>query len=247
MPPTAGRDWRSNARPPMAEQAGTPPATVTRALRRVGVVLALVGTVDVAWMIHAVASGSSYMTSYGVFAWIGGACLWRRNACAARIVAQAGAFLFTASIAAVLALPLLLPADLVRTSLAIAPPAEVAADVTLTGFMIWLPWWAYRALTRDDVRQVYASQETSRRKRPEAGFVAGAVLAAVGVAVALGIQHGARHDEAVRRASELRPGRAYFVSGLSSASGRRGRTKVRAIVLAYSENEIERLTIEWRE
>jgi hypothetical protein len=86
-------------------------------LKRVGVVLVVVGLADIAWMIYCIIHKISYSSSLNLFAVIAGILLMRGSLRTAANIRWFGVFFLSASIAMLMAWPALQPIDLTLTEI----------------------------------------------------------------------------------------------------------------------------------
>ena len=220
-------------------------------LRRVGIVLILVGVLDIAWMFHVISSGHAYSSSFNIFAVIAGVLLYRQSLRTARLVTVFAAFFLSALAGLLLVFPLIVPLALIRTYVRITPvPSLIGWSALIIGVTIML-WWVYRSLTSLAVQGAIQSAGLSDKRfryHPKAGFWSGAFLTALLVIVFTFTNRSETAQEAVKRArAEKGSDYRYFVSGLSTSwSGDTG-THVQATVLAYTDSSIETVSLEWRE
>jgi hypothetical protein len=220
-------------------------------LRRVGVVLIIIGVLDIAWMIHVISSGDSYSSSLNIFAVIAGVLLYRQSLRTARLVSLVAGFFFSASIGVLLALPLIFPSTLIRTYLRVTPLGSLLGWGVFAIAFLALLWWVRRSLTSSSVQRMMRSgglADTKFWHRPNAGFLFGAGLAALLALTYPLMRQGASADEAIKRIrADKGPGYDYFVSGLSTSWSGGAGTHVYATVLVYTDSTIEIVSVEWRE
>jgi hypothetical protein len=226
-----------------------PDAPAAAILRRVGTVLAIVGTADIGLMLYAIVSGWSYSSSFNIFAVVAGILLRRGSLRTARIVASSAAFMLAMLGGIVLALAFAFPADLIRTYL------RTTALGSLLGFGIFvaaalvLLFWVHRSLATPEVRAALIASGLAPRFWHSPRFTMG-VGAACALLFAVGMpwmnrSDTGRHAVDLARA-ERGDGYRYYVTQLSS-SWSSDSTRVRASVVAYSDNAIETVRVEWRE
>ena len=205
-------------------------------LKRVGIVLIVVGAVDIAYMVYCLVNMQSYSSSLNVFAVAAGIFLVRGHLGAVRLVTWISAFFLSAlTLAALLVFPFTEPFELRITELKLSPISSVLGIEFLAAF-IALFLWVYRQLREPSV---IAARKAAGRSAspPKLAFVIGAALA-IFLAVLLPL---ALHRDAAERAIQLAAAKEgssykYFVTGMSW-SGDRGK----ADVTAYNDHEINRL------
>jgi hypothetical protein len=220
-------------------------------LRRVGIVLIIVGMLDIGWMIYVISSGQSYASSFNIFAVIAGVLLYRQSLRTARVVTSFSAFLFTGFVGLLLISPSIVPIALIRTFLRITPTVSLISWSVLSIGLLVMLWWVHKSLASPSVQEAIRSAgQTGTRfwSQPRAAFWFGAALP-VGLAVIIMLtKHSDTALEAVKRANEEKgPSYHYFLSALSSSWTSVSGTHVRATVLAYTDSEIQTIRLEWRE
>jgi hypothetical protein len=222
---------------------------VSAILRRVGVVLILAGILDVAWMFYVISSQKSYASSFNLFAVIAGILLYRQSLRAARLVSFLAAFFLAGFAGLLVVLPLIFPPGLISTYLRITPISSLVLQGGLMIVPLVLLWWVYRSLADSPVQAAIESAGLANRPFSNrlSGFWFGAALiAALGI-YSLSFGHGETARQALERArAEKGPRYNYFVSVLSTSETSQHGTEVRATVLAYTENSIEKMKLEWR-
>ncbi len=220
-----------------------------QSLRVVGIVLIVVGCLDISWMIYCSANGESFSSSFNIFAVVAGILLVRGGLRTASVVAFFSAFMLSGSIGFILILPLIMPLGLMLAHLRVHP-ASFGSSSLLAVCVLVLLVWIYRRLTAPLVTAAFAEKyplKTSFRWRPRNGFFVGALLVVV-IVVAQGfLLHGASARRACEEA-KLKAGDGYevCVSSLSMQSSG-GHTHVDAVVTAYNQNEIKKVAVQWDE
>lgn len=213
-------------------------------LRRCGLVLIAVGTVDVAFMIWCIVHRVSYGSSFNFFAVIAGVYLVRGSLKAASAVALFSTFMLASWVAFLLVLPLLYPLGywiaVLRhhSGMAIAMPVAVALFVLLV--------WVRKQVLHPTVREARLAAGLSP---PKTKLALGVGVAIPLVAVSLGM-HMSRGDtarEAMRRAEQQVGGQyQYVLTGLKVSSSSKGR-HVSASVAAYNDAELRDVWVSWDE
>src|SRR5262245_2257182 len=84
-------------------------ADAHRAMRQAGLVLIMIGLLDIAWCAVAVVRGESYSSSLNIFALVAGVLVYRGNTGAARFVVMGLSFLLGGFLLMPLVLPVLMP------------------------------------------------------------------------------------------------------------------------------------------
>ncbi len=218
-------------------------------LRTVGIVLIVVGVLDIGLMVYCIAHGMSYSSSLNIFALIVGILLRRGSLRAARVVAFFSAFHFSGFLGGAVLLLLLVPADLMWTYLRLHP-MMVAATLLVLAFIVVLSGWVYRRLTAPAVFAAMDEQQINYRaftRRPSTGFLAGIALLLILLIVVTAGLRGATAQRAKAEAhKEIGEEYKLFVSSVNSSSFG-GKTTVEAEVIAYNRDEIREVRVTWEE
>jgi hypothetical protein len=109
-------------------------------LRRVGLALIALGTVDIGVMIYCIMHRISYSSSFNIFAVISGIYVWRGHPWYVRFVPRAAVFLATGFATAMVVLPFLMPLDLSLLELRSHVVKAVTGLVVAIGFIVFLSW-----------------------------------------------------------------------------------------------------------
>jgi len=220
-------------------------------LRRVGNVLIVVGLVDIAWMIHVISSGQNYSSSLNIFAVVAGFLLRRQSLRTARAVTSFAAFLFSGFVGTLVSLPIMFPLDLIATYIRTTAASSLFAWSAVLAILLGILWWVYSSLSARDVQELIESANLGRRRfwhQPRWGFAAGAALVIVlAIALPLSKQSDAGREAVQRARAQRGPEYRYFLSSLSVSSASDSGTRVRAIVLAYTDSSIESVQVRWQQ
>jgi uncharacterized protein YjeT (DUF2065 family) len=222
------------------------PQTVRATLRLVGIVLVVVGLADIGWMIYAITSGKSYSSSFNIFAVVAGIFLIRQSPRAARIVTLFSGFYFAGFASLLPCLALAMPWGLIWVYLRTTP---------ITSLLIFavegLLWWVYRSLARPDIQSAVRLPGPKGRRlwrHPTAGLWIGAAFGIILISATAFTGRSASSQEAISRARTLHGTQyRYFVSSLSKEWTQKTGTHVHALVLAYNDETIDKIEVEWQE
>jgi hypothetical protein len=218
-------------------------------LRVVGIVLIIVGFLDIGLMIYCIVNDMGYSSSFNIFAVIAGILLFRGGLRTANNVAFFSAFILSGAIGMLFTLLLILPFDFVLANLKIYP-ASIGGSLLLAVCLLVLLIWIYHRLTAPLIRAAIVEKHpryASFWRRPSTGFLFGTILV-IALAGSLGfLSHGADTQRA-RAEAKLKVGDGYkfWVTSLSTQSAA-GHTHVEAIVSAYNQKEIKEVAVEWEE
>ena len=218
-------------------------------LYKVGWVLICVGLVDIGIKVYCIYAQTGYSSSFNIFAVIAAIFLFRGSLKAARIVSWFAAFFIAAFTGILIVMPFLLPFDLLLAYIRFIPTRSFAFIVIVPILMAILVW-IYRNLTSAVVREAMDQariNHSSFWRNPTRGFWVGACLPLI-LAVFLKLfMGGDTADEARQRAAAQIDGDyKFYLKSLNMSSGLSGK-HVHAVVIAYNDNEIRELIVEWSE
>jgi hypothetical protein len=214
-------------------------------LKKAGLVLVVVGILDIGLMIYAIASQVSYSSSLNVFAVVAGVFLLRGNLRAASAVRWLALFFLAALISVSVASPFLLPLGLLATYVQVNPLAFMGS-FGVFALALMLFGWLAKQLSAEPIK---AAQLASGRRVRDARIplLVGVGLAVVLAGVTISVQSS---DSAARAISEARAqlGADYefHVSSINYRSNSEG-TTVSGIVTAWKSGTIRDLPFQWRE
>jgi len=214
-------------------------------LKRVGVVLIVVGLIDIAVMVYSVASGVSYSSSFNIFAVVAGIFLLRGSLRAASIIRLFATFLLTIFVLVPLVVLLLQPFDLTVTQMRLEPVTFLTAAVTLV-VVIALLLWVVRELGRESVQTAFSNAGLKKRdmRNPAATGIA---LVVIVVGILFVMLNGKYRQVAETLAEQqLGPGYQFHLSSISTVSTGTGKS-VSAIVTAWNDHEIRKISLHWNE
>jgi len=210
-------------------------------LRRVGVVLIVVGVIDVGWMIYCIVHRIGYSSSFNIFSIVAGIFLLRGSLRGAAFVTRAATFLLTCLLALVFVWPVFLPAGLALAELRVYP-LRFLASAALMAFVLGLLFWVVRQLRRETVLEAIAR---SSGKIPS---LRGPILAGLAILVIVVSLSGlSRRSESTRRAeqiaaSQVGKGYSLHVTSMRTVWTRKGKT-VSAVVTAWNNREIREIQV----
>ena len=211
-------------------------------LKRVGLVLIVVGALDIGYMVYCISNGQNYSSSFNIFAVIAGVFLLRGSLVAVRLVTWFSAFMFAGFVGASLVLfPFLRPAGLWITEFRLNP-VGVSLSIVFGLVVIALLFWVYKQLRSAPVvaARVAAGHSASP---PKPAFIAGLAL----VFFLAAIMHLTMRGESGAKAVELAKaqhgdGYKYYVTSIRWSGGHAW-----ASLSAYDEHEIKSVQVEWQE
>lgn len=226
----------------------------TGILRKVGLVLIIVGVIDVGIMIYCIANKISYSSSFNIFAVAAGIFLMRGSLKAARIVSWIAALFLGAFAVIMLFIPWLVPPDLIAAYLRLRT-SHVAVSLAVYLLVIALLIWVYRTLTSAPIKDAMTQSGLMQKsfwQKPSRGFWVGGCIA-IGTAIAvfmflylLNVSEIA--GEAKRRAAvQFGSGYQFYVISLEISHPGKGGKRVWAEVIAYNDKDIKSVKVEWSE
>ncbi|USX17091.1 hypothetical protein NHH88_15350 [Oxalobacteraceae bacterium OTU3CAMAD1] len=218
--------------------------TAPQVLHRAGVVLLVVGAIDIAYMIWRLSTGASYSYSMTIPAVIVGVLLMRGSLKAASALIWIAAILLPMALASG-AMSLMQPLDLTLTELRLAPAAHFGAALPLLIFC-GLLYWLLQQLGRQPVQSAI---QTTGRKKPAIN-----VALTIGVALSMlaltGKQLGQNSDlkkKAEQLAQEKHGAQfRYHASSITPRDDMEG-TFVEAKVQAWNQNSVDTVDVFWKE
>lgn len=206
-------------------------------LKRVGIVLIVVGALDIGVMIYCIANRIAYSSSFNIFAIIAGLFLYRGNLTSARVIAWFAAGYFTC-FAVLLLVAFVAPPDLWLTEFRLHPFLLCGELLEIVAVIV-VPAWVYRELRSVPVLQARLAAGLTTAPPKIAFIISGlAIVTAVGASVF--VQTGSYSIAALRIAQQqYGDGYKYHVSGMRFANGR-----VWAQLTAFNSNEIKDIIVE---
>jgi len=207
--------------------------------RKAGIVLLVIGIIDIGVMIYCIANKISYSSSFNIFAVIAGILLMKGGVKAARVVRWFSAFFMIAFIGMIFLFPITMPVKLLATQIKLNPVGALgsyAFSLIFIGVLVWV----YRQL----------STPGALAKLEQAGYKTGkpksAIYAALGLMVIGGVLFGLLfNSESAEKAKALAkerlgPSYEYHISSMQT-SGSKGS----AVVTAFNSKEIKNVQVKW--
>lgn len=214
-------------------------------LKRAGLVLVVIGAIDIAVMIYCIASGINYSSSFNIFAVVAGVFLLRSSLRAASAVRWLAVFMLAALAATILAWPFMQPFDLTLTHVRLAPGQAVRA-FAFFAFAIGLLGWLNRQL---GTQEILAARAAAGRKvrdlRVPAALGFGLVLLMTAI-VPLFLEGDTGVKAKGIAEQQLGGDYKYHVSSLRVAKTSQG-TFVAGTVTAWNDREIRTVPVKWQE
>jgi hypothetical protein len=214
-------------------------------LRRVGVVLIVVGVIDVGVMIYCIVHRIGYASSFNVFAIIAGVFLMRGSLRAASLISRIAAFMLTGFLGLLFLWPVFLPPGLALAELRIYPLrflGFLAFFTALLGFLFW------------NVQQLRSEAvlAASARSKVTIPSLRGPILAAAAIIVivisltVLSLRSESRKHAEQIAASQVGSGYSFHVTSIRTIWTSKGK-KASAVVTAWNNHEIREIEVNWDE
>lgn len=210
-------------------------------LQRVGLVLVVVGILDIAYMGYCIAQHQGYSSSLNIFAVIAGIFLWRGNLGAVRLVTFFSAFMFSGFLTAMLVFPFLKPIALWATEFRLNS-IGFSLSLIVGVAAVALLYWVYKELRKESV--VQARMEAGQTASPpRLAFASGVTLAAFLAGVMLFMADSTSGKKAVELArTEYGQQYSYHVNAMQWSNGH-----VSATLTAYNDHELKEVNVEWNQ
>ncbi len=214
-------------------------------LRRVGVVMTVVGVIDVAVMIYCIVHKTAYASSFNVFAIIAGIFLMRGSLRAAALITRIAAFMLTGFLGMLFVWPIFLPPSLALVQLRTNPLGFLAFLAVFAAMLGWLSW-TVRQLRREAVLNALTR---SAGKTPS---LRGPVLSGAAIVVIVVTLSAFSHkSESTRRAEQIAAGQvgegySLKVTEMRTVWTTKGKT-ISATVTAWNDHEIREIPVSWDE
>ena len=217
-------------------------------MKRVGLALIAIGTVDVFYMIYCIVHRIGYSSSFNIFAIIAGIFLYRGNLKSVRIVRWFSAFLSSAFIGMIVLFPFFMPIDLMTTYLKLYPIAFVAYSFIAIALILFLIL-VYKSLNSEEILAAITQNNLDTKwlwRKPKYGFIFGGCLPILLVIIMTVSLFGETKEKATVEAEKISgPGYKYSVTSWNINSTFGGKTFYRANVTAYNDQEIKNVHVEW--
>ena len=207
--------------------------------KKAGLVLLIVGILDIGVMIYCIMNQINYGSSFNIFAVIAGILLMKGGVKTSRVVRWFSAFLAIAFIGFFILSPLLIPIDLRMTQFKLNP-IEVLSSYASTIILIGVLIWVYMQLSMPNA---LAKLEEAGYKiqRPKSALYTALVFIILGGA-SLGfiLNSGPAKKAELLAQKQFGSNYKYHVANLSFANDHGV-----AIVTAYNDNEIKNVQVQW--
>jgi hypothetical protein len=214
-------------------------------LRRVGLVLIVIGVIDVGLMIYFVVHRIGYASSFNVFAIIAGVFLMRGSLRAAALISRSAAFMLAGFLGIVLLCPVFLPPGLALAALRLYPTRSLAYLAFVTAFLGFL-FWVARELSDEAVLAASARSGTKVRSLMRPILAGAAIVLIITPMMRASLRSdGAKRAEKIA-ASQVGDGYSFCVTSMKTVRTGKGKT-TSATVTAWNDQEIRQIPVSWDE
>lgn len=217
----------------------------TTTLRRAGLLLLIVGGLDMALMVYCIVNRINYSSSLNLFAVVAGIFLLRKSLRAAAIVRWFALLILTTSMALLLTWPLLQPLDLTLTQLQLHPQSLLSSLATVL-LLLALLGWLVRTLGRQSIIQAQAQAGIKRWNTRLALAIGLGLPLLLILAQTLFLGGDTANRAKAMAAQQVGPAYQLHVSALN-ISGDGKSTSVAAMVIAWNKQEIREIPVQWQE
>ncbi len=211
----------------------------TNPFRKAGIVLLVIGIIDIGVMIYSIANEISYSSSLNIFSVIAGIFLLKGGVKTARVVRWFSIFLVIGFIGALIVSLLFTPFDLLLTQLKLNMLSMIyllVFGLSLIAALIWV----HLQLSTPEALKVLAKSGYKTGK-PTSAYIGGVGILLVLVTLSIVLLNGKAAQNAKDLARKQHgPDYKYHISSMST-SGNSGR----ASVIAYSDKEIKHVQVQW--
>jgi hypothetical protein len=207
--------------------------------KKAGIVLLVLGLLDIGLMVYCIFNGINYSSSFNVFAVIVGAFLIKGGLKTARVVRWFSVFLAVSFVGMLLTTPFTTPVSLLLAQLKLNPIATIGS-FALGLLVITVLAWVYLQLSKPESLQLLA-QAGYKTGRPTSAYIAGCVLLLMAVGLSTVFLNGESAQKAKALAKEqLGPDFQYHVTSLTTSGG-----SGHAVVTAYTDKEVRGVQVQW--
>ena len=212
---------------------------VDNPFKKAGVVLAVIGAIDILFFIYCITNQISYSSSFNIFALLAGIFLIRGGVKTARIVRWFSVFLAVGFAGVLIISPINTPLSLLIAQLHVQPMSVISPY--LFGIpLILLLYWVHKQLSTSESLEVLSAAGYKTGKPKSAVYAGAGLVVTIFALLALML-----NSESGNKAKELAkqqtgPGYEYHVTQMSLSGGNGS-----ALVIAYNNNEIKNVVVRW--
>ncbi len=234
----------SRKRPHRDKSSSSEKRMHTKILKRSGLVLIVVGALDIAYMIWCISKGVSYSSSFNIFALVGGILLFRGGLKTARWVATLSTFMLAGCGVAILVVPFMYPLGYWIAVFRFG--VGVGISLLVSAVLLGLLYWLRQQMMDPSVREAQLAAGLLPPKTKSA-IAAGIILPIALMALLSIMFRGDTAREAMRRAEQQLGGNYHYVVTNMQMSSNMTDKIVVAIVSAYSDTELKSIQVRWKE
>jgi hypothetical protein len=217
-------------------------------LKKVGVVLIVIGILDIGFMIYCIVNEANYSSSLNILAVIAGSLLYRGGLKTAKVVAFFSAFFLTATVGIMLVFPIFIPPDLLLTQIKLDPLSSAGYIIVALSFLLFLVW-VLKNLTSPEIYAAMNSKGINTKSffsRPRTGIICGIFLVAIlGSTLPVLLRGESAEMAKIEAQKKVGTGYKFVVSSININSNFKGKTAIYAIVTAYNETEIKEVEVKF--
>ncbi len=212
---------------------------VNNPFKKAGLVLVVIGVIDIGVMVYCISNKISYSSSFNIFAVIAGILLIKGGVKTARFIRWFSAFFVIAFTGMFLLMPISMPMDLFLTQLSL-DPSSIIYSYLFGLIFIGVLAWVYTQLSTTESLFILA-QAGYKTGKPKSALYVSIGLISLGAVLSVVI-NGSDSVANAKLLAEKKLGSnyKYHVSSFNT-SGDRGS----AIVTAYNSNEIRNIQVKW--
>ncbi|TVT44528.1 MAG: cytochrome d ubiquinol oxidase subunit II [Denitromonas halophila] len=212
-------------------------------LKRAGLVLLIIGCVDIAWMVYCITNEVAYSSSFNIFAVIAGVFMMRGSLRVAGWVRWWSLFILAGLSVALAFFPFVQPFDLTVTEASLSPRAFLVSFLVAI-LSAWLMYWLSQTLGSEPVQRAResAGMKRSGSRLPIALGLTLSIAVVVLTSLLLNSENSVRAKSIAKQ--QLGDDYRYHVGSLSTRSSADG-THVRATVTAWNHGEIRHIPVGW--
>lgn len=212
---------------------------VNNPFRKAGVVLLVIGIIDICAMIYCIANNISYSSSFNIFAVIAGVLLMKGSVKTARVVRWFSAFFVTAFVCMAVLFPATMPTQLLATQVELNPVGMIGLYAFLfifTGVLAWV----YKQLSSASALATLDEAGYNTGKPKSALRAALIILIFIGTVIAFMFNSESAETAKTLAKEQYGENYKYHLTSLKM-SGNHGS----AVVIAYNSEEIKRVKVKW--
>lgn len=211
-------------------------------LKRCGIVLIVLGTIDIVYMIWCISEGRSYQSSLNIFAVVAGVFLFRGSLKVARWIAMISTFLLVFFFGIFISILFVFPFGFIRALCR----QESALPLLVFAGLFALLFWLHRELHDSHIIQAQIEKGVLPPKI-RLPLIIGVLFPILFIPLFYFLFRGETAQEAMRRAElQLGANYNYVVTNIRMTWMKEEKT-VAAIVSAYNDSELKRVSIQWKE